>query len=516
MIFVTPACPADEYRNPIIHADYSDPDALRTDDGYYMTSSSFSHVPALPILHSKNLVHWEIVNHAIRRLPPGDHFDVPQHGNGVWAPSFREHDGRFYIYYGDPDFGIYVVTADDPRGEWTEPHLVKPGKGLIDPAPLWDDDGNAYLVHAWARSRAGFNNVLTLHRMSPDGLSVLDEGEVVVDGNQLEGWYTIEGPKLYKRDGLYYIFAPAGGVREGWQGVFRSKSIYGPYEQRIVLEQGGTEINGPHQGAWLTTPVGEDWFLHFQDKDVYGRIVHMQPMRWVDGWPVMGADPDDDGTGEPVLQHALPHAELDFTNVQPQSSDAFENGFNLAWQWQANPQPEWLGEPAPGRLRLNTVEMPENFWQAGNLLMQKFPAEAFSVKTRFEFSPAAAGDAAGLVVFGYDYSWTGLVFDGRGLQLQQRIRNEARDGSEERVVAEQPFEGGSLYLRLDVEKGAVSRFSVSSDGLHYEPFGETFTARQARWVGAKAGLFAGRPGVEEGGNGRTGFADFSDWQVTVR
>ena len=390
------------YRNPVIHADYSDPDALRADDGYYMTSSSFSHVPALPILFSRDLVHWELVNHAIGRLPPGDHFDTPRHGEGVWAPAFREHDGRFYIYYGDPDFGIYVVTADHPRGKWSDPRRIKAGKGLIDPAPFWDDDGTAYLVHAWAKSRAGFNNVLTLHRMSPDGLEILDGGGGFVDGNRLEGWGTIEGPKLYKRDGLYYIFAPAGGVRNGWQGVFRSERIEGPYEERIVLEQGDTVVNGPHQGAWLTTPAGADWFLHFQDKDVYGRIVHLQPMRWVDGWPVMGRDPDGDGTGQPVLQHAVPHPEVSVLNVHPQTSDDFDDGFNLAWQWQANPQPDWLGEASPGRLRLNAVPMPENFWQAGNLLMQKFPAEAFSVEVHADVTALTADDAAGLVVFGFD------------------------------------------------------------------------------------------------------------------
>ncbi|MGD9021126.1 MAG: glycoside hydrolase 43 family protein [Lysobacterales bacterium] len=501
------------YTNPVIHADYSDPDALRTDDGYYMTSSSFSHVPGLPILHSNDLVHWRIVNHAIPRLPPGDHFDRPQHGNGVWAPSFRRHDGRFYIFYGDPDFGIYVVTADDPRAEWSEPYLLKPGKGLIDPAPFWDDDGKAYLVHAWAKSRAGFNNVLTLHSMSPDGRSVLDEGKIVVDGNTIEGWFTIEGPKLYKRDGWYYIFAPAGGVRNGWQGVFRARSIHGPYEHRIVLEQGDTEINGPHQGAWLTTSAGDDWFLHFQDKDTYGRIVHLQPLRWIDGWPVMGADPDGDGTGAPVLEFAAPHPEVGAAGMQPQTSDDFSDGFNLAWQWQANPQAGWLGEAPTGSLRLNAVPMPANFWEAGNLLMQKFPAEAFSAQVKMAFSPAATGDTAGLVVFGYDYNWVGLVRDGEDLLLQQHVRKEARAGGDEAIVASKPVEGKALNLRVDVGPGGKCEFSVSKDGIEFKPFGQPFTARQARWVGAKVGLFAGS--LVEGEGAAAGFAEFGDWRVVI-
>lgn len=504
------------YTNPVIHADYSDPDALKTDDGYYMTSSSFSHVPGLPILHSDDLVNWTIVNHAVRRLPPGSHFDTPGHGNGIWAPAFREHGGQFYIYYGDPDFGIYVVTAQDPRGAWTEPRLVKQGKGLIDPAPFWDEDGSAWLVHAWAKSRAGFNNILTLHRMSPDGLSLLDEGDLVVDGNRIDGWRTIEGPKLYKRDGYYYIFAPAGGVRNGWQGVFRSKSINGPYEHRIVLEQGRTEINGPHQGALLTSPSGEDWFLHFQDKDVYGRIVHLQPVTWEDGWPVMGSDQDGDGTGEPVMEFRLPRPDSRIPEIRPQTSDDFQAGHNLAWQWQANPQSRWTGESPEGRLRLNAVEMPDNFWHAGNLLMQKFPAESFSASVGVEFSPSGQGDAAGLVVFGYDYSWIGLVRRGESVYLQHRVRRDAREGGAELVAASAAVTSERLILRVDVSPGAVCTFSYSLDGTEYKRFGQSFTARQARWVGAKIGLFTGNVTGRQGKEAGTGFADFSDWRVTTR
>ena len=395
------------YSNPIIHADYSDPDALCTDDGYYLTSSSFSHVPALPILHSKDLVNWEIVNHAIDRLPPGDYFDTPRPGEGVWAPSFREHGGRFFIYYGDPDFGIYVVTAEDPRGEWSEPKLILPGKGLIDPAPFWDDDGKAYLVHAWAKSRAGFNNVLTLHRMSPDGLEILDEGRVVIDGNQLEGWRTVEGPKLYKKDGFYYVFAPAGGVRNGWQGAFRSKSIYGPYEHRIVLEQGDTAVNGPHQGAWVKTPDGDDWFLHFQDKDSYGRIVHLQPMRWVDDWPVMGADPDGNGTGKPVLQYALPLPELASADVQLQTSDAFENGFRAG--------PADIGDPV--RAQNQAVDVPLAIVTASEIVGE--------IETLFRIGGAARVEAI-------DGPADGLLAGGG---LQQHLAAAAIDHQTDAILA---------------------------------------------------------------------------------
>src|SRR5512134_725684 len=171
------------FRNPILHADYSDPDAVRIGDDYYLISSSFTAVPGIPVLHSKDLVNWRIINHALPRLVPDDSFREPQHGGGVWAPSLRHHDGRFWIYYPDPDRGIFVTTSHDPHGRWSAPALVKAGKGLIDPCPLWDEDGRVYLVHAWARSRAGFNNVLTLHELSADGRRVEDDGRILIDGN---------------------------------------------------------------------------------------------------------------------------------------------------------------------------------------------------------------------------------------------------------------------------------------------------------------------------------------------
>jgi beta-xylosidase len=260
------------YSNPIIHADYSDPDVIRVGNDFYMTASSFNCSPGLPVLHSVNLVNWEIIGYALQKQPPFDVFNFPQHGNGVWAPAIRYHNGEFFIYWGDPDFGIYVVKAKNPEGPWSEPHLVHAAKGWIDPCPFWDDDGKAYLVHAFAGSRSGIKSVLVINEMSPCGLSIDEKCTLVFDGH--ENHRTIEGPKLYKRNGYYYIFAPAGGVKPGWQTVLRSKNIYGPYEIKTVLHQGNTPINGPHQGGWVELESGESWFIHFRDKDAYGRIVY--------------------------------------------------------------------------------------------------------------------------------------------------------------------------------------------------------------------------------------------------
>jgi beta-xylosidase len=346
----TPDLGNGQYKNPVIYADYSDPDVCRKGDNYYLVSSSFDAVPGLPILHSNDLVNWTIIGHALLRQPPFDHFSKPQHGNGAWAPAIRYHNNEFYIYYPDPDFGIYLVKAEDPAGPWSEPILVQTGKGLIDPCPLWDDDGKVYLVHAYAGSRAGIKSILTINRLNEEGTKFLDDGVLVYDGHGIDP--TVEGPKIYKKNGYYYIFAPAGGVSNGWQLVLRSKNIYGPYERRVVMAQGKTTINGPHQGAWIETPQGNSWFIHFSEKGAYGRIVYLEPMKWADDWPVMGIDHSGKGIGEPVYAYKKPDGKA-YPAATPQTSDEFNNNkLGLQWQWQANPEATWLFTSGLGYLRL--------------------------------------------------------------------------------------------------------------------------------------------------------------------
>lgn len=258
------------YTNPVLFADYSDPDVCAVGDDYYLTASSFNCIPGLPILHSRDLVNWTIIGHALQEQLPKEIFDQPQHGKGVWAPAIRHHNGLFYIYWGDPDLGIFMVQSERPDSGWSLPVCVISGRGMIDPCPLWDDDGRCYLVNGWAASRAGLNSVLTVRELSADGTRAIGKPRIVFDGGQEN--FTSEGPKFYKRDGYYWIMNPAGGVEMGWQLAMRSKSPYGPYEWRRVMWQGKTTVNGPHQGAWVHTSQGEDWFLHFNDRFAYRRV----------------------------------------------------------------------------------------------------------------------------------------------------------------------------------------------------------------------------------------------------
>lgn len=497
------------YKNPILYADYSDPDVIRVGRDYYMTASSFTNFPGLPVLHSRDLVNWTILSHAVQRYPDPA-FDTPQHGKGIWAPSIRHHKGMFYIIWGDPDSGIYRVRAKSPEGPWDQPLLILPGKGLIDPCPLWDDDGRAWLVHGWAGSRAGVKSLLTVHPMAPDASQVSPEGRHVFDGHEKHP--TLEGPKFYKRNGYYYIFAPAGGVTGGWQNVLRSKDIYGPYEDRIVLAQGSTAVNGPHQGGWIKTPDGRDWFLHFQDAGAYGRIIHLQPVEWKDDWPVMGVDPDGDGKGEPVLSWQKPAVKGRFPVMTPAESDEFDGDtLGLQWQWQANPSIRWFARiRGTDYLRLFAIALPykeANLWQVPNLLLQKFPAPNFTATAKVRLVPEEMSVRGGLTVFGEDYACIELTGQDKKIRLRHWVCRQAADGSGETIVHEQPLEGDSVFLRVQVAApDAVCRFSYSMDGKQFTQVGEEFKAQPGRWIGAKVGLYC----ISQAGSKAGGYLD-ADW-----
>lgn len=495
------------YKNPVINADYSDPDAIRVGNDFYMIASSFDAVPGLPILHSTDLVNWGIIGHALKRQPPFEVFDKTQHGNGVWAPALRYQNNEFYIYYPDPDFGIYMIRSKNILGPWSEPLLVEAGKGLIDPCPFWDDDGKVYLAHAYAGSRAGIKSILVIKEMSTDGTKTISEGKLVFDGHDADP--TLEGPKLYKRNGYYYIFAPAGGVSTGWQLVLRSRNIYGPYERKVVMDQGKTSVNGPHQGAWVTTKSGEDWFLHFQDKDAIGRVVHLQPMQWKNDWPVIGVDKDGDGIGNPVLTHKKPDVAISSAIQTPVESDEFDQtNLGLQWQWQANPKATWhFMDPGKGMLRLFAIardSAARNLWEVPNVLLQKFPNDAFTITTKISFSPNTkiAGEKVGLTTMALSYASIAVKSkkDGNYLVFTSCENADKRTIESETELVK--LNQKEVYFRLKMQADTTYILSYSLNGINFREAGK-MKARPGKWIGVKAGLFAT-------GNTKTNDAGFMD------
>ncbi len=524
------------YFNPVLHEDYSDPDVCRVGEDYYMTASSFNCFPGLPILHSLDLVNWTLVGAALTDYPgPGwdgdrDAFKTSvQHANGVWAPAIRYHAGWFYIFCGDPDRGIFMVRTQDPRGRWEDPVWLVKAKGFIDPCPLWDEDGRAWLSHAAAGSRAGLKSVVFVAPMAPDGTRLLGPSRIVYDGHRTQP--TIEGTKFYKRNGSYYIFAPAGGVSTGWQTVLRADNPFGPYEERIVMAAAEGTINGPHQGGWVETPAGESWFLHFQDKGAYGRIVHLQPMVWQqDGWPVIGEDPDGDGIGQPVKSWPAPYGIPNAVRTaacqsRTDRSSMGPYGLPHEWQYPAVPSPYWHYTLPDGGIRLYSagqrgrVKAPD-WWQMPNLLLQKFPEERFFVSAKLVFHPnpklGEMQETAGFLVAGDEFAGFRMTALREGVSLDYILSgksekellalefgDEVESWTYEEALSTIPYDDdreATLWVRLEVRAkaaetpvpDAVCRFYYSHDGKRYVRAGESFTARPEQWIGARFGFFCNR------------------------
>lgn len=492
------------YRNPILNADYSDPDVVRLGDKYYMVASDF-HFIGMQVLESYDLVNWHIVSQIY------DRFDYPgwdtnkRYAGGSWAPSIRWHDGRLWVFFCTPHEGLFMSTATDPAGPWTPLHCVKRVEKWEDPCPLWDDDGQAYLGH----SLHGAGPII-VHRMSPDGRQLLDEGHTVYEGP------VAEGTKWLKRDGRYYLSIPEGGVGEGWQTLLRADNIYGSYQRRVVLEQGSTAVNGPHQGALVDTPDGSEWwFVHFQSVHPLGRVVHLQPARWTaDGWLTIGEDYDGNGIGEPVMSYAKPKTDADTRPELPQMSDEFtsdnlywrghrQSALGLQWQWCHNPVDSmWSLSERDGWLTLHAMPA-DSLRLCRNMLTQKVTGYRSEATTLVDCRRLVAGTFAGLLCTGKTFRGIGVSRDGIFTECDGR-REPVALGSYDTV-----------WLRVTIDNNINShRFYYSTDGETFIPAGSPFAMRDGYWKGLRIGLFC-YDTTQTATTAQSGTAQFDFFRYTV-
>lgn len=375
-----------------------------------------------------------------------------------------------------------MSTAKSAHGPWSPLHCVQHVEKWEDPCPFWDDDGQVYLGRS--RHRAG---PIIVHRMSADGRTLLDEGVTVYTGP------VAEGTKFMKRNGYYYLIIPEGGVGTGWQTVLRARNIYGPYERRVVLEQGTTAINGPHQGALVEGSNGEWWFYHFQETPVLGRIVHLQPARWVDDWPVIGTDRDGNGIGEPVDMWKKPAIANKATNVAPfalQQSDEFGSTLGLQWQWNHNPvDSHWSLTERKGWLTLRAMPA-DSLKLCRNQLTQKVVGYRSTTTTLMQQKGHCR---AGLFISGKLFRGVGLATDGIFVEV----------GGKQHIVRRGKF--AKVWLRIDIDaERNQHQFYYSTDGKRYEKAGEPFAMRGGYWKGIRTGLFC---------YGQDGLAQFDYYRV---
>jgi beta-xylosidase len=460
------------YRNPILKCDFSDPDILRVGADFYMLASDF-HFVGIQVLHSRDLVNWQIINQIFSRLTMDEKYDQMRgYGQGTWAPAWGYHDGKFYAFVCTPFEGLFMWRTDDPAKNWSEMVTVKRVERWEDRCPFWDEDGQAYLIHS--HKGAG---PLILHKMSSDGTQLLDEGVEIYRGP------TAEGPKFLKRRGYYFIFLPEGGVETGWQTVLRSRNIYGPYERRIVLPAGS-----PHQGGVVELPSGESWFVGFKSAGHLGRVTHLLPVKWgEDDWPVFGDN------GQPVDSCKKPNVGQEFPIQHVETNDDFKAPtLSPIWQWNHNPVDEaWSLTERPGWLRLRGLPA-DSLATARNTLTQKIWGDGGVIKLKMDVSAMSEGQRAGLAfVSGDEFGWVGV----RCANGRKQI---VWDWGEGPMVEENEVWLGASY---SLSWGLF--FSGNGANRPFVNVGKTVQLRFAYWKGARPAIFC-----FGGGNGHVDVAEF--------
>lgn len=464
------------YSNPMIHADYPDCEVIRVGSDYYYESSSFHWIPGDPILHSKDLVNWKPIGFAIPNYIWDKRYNLEgnqnRYGAGSWAPTLRYHDGTFYsacyVWTKGWQDGRFMITrAKQIQGPW-QTNLID--QKLYDPGLFFDDDGKVYVVHG--------QNDIYVTELDSDLRKVITPPKLVYSGHQ---YY--EGSHAYKINGFYYLFNTSGSK----QHVLRSKSIYGPYEHKIVLD---SSLNFPgsglHQGALVDTPGGQWWAIIFQDHGKTGRVPFLLPVNWQDGWPMV----------QPVLTHTKPDTGAPQQPIDPgwRSDDFSTPTLGLQWQWNHQPvDSAWSLTERPGWLRLRTARVVDALRRAPNTLGMQVLAPDSGAVVKLDIANMKDGDIAGLSLFSKESTMIAAVGDAdkRHIAVMTQFSNGQKFDCKE--VATAPLEGKTLWLRAQVPyREYAIQYSYSTDGKTFTALGEKLGMPDdffADWLAPRYAIF---------------------------
>ena len=509
------------FKNPVLWSDYNNLDVILVGSDFYMIAASH-HFMGMPVLHSKDGVNWTLLTRIYRRLDLDPRYNTPgqAYQDGTWAPAIRYHEGRFYVYVTTPTEGLIMSSTADAAGPWDPWLVVKAVAGWEDPCPFWDDVKNAggdgpngekaYLI----RSQTGAGPLI-VQQMSWDGKQLLGTTTTVANGP------TLEGPKLGKRNSYYYIFAPEGGIDAGYQVVWRSSAILGPYTSKTILERGTTATNGPHQGSWIDLPNGQSWFYHFQQNGGWGRIGHLEPAQWgTDDWPKIGVDLDGNGIGEPVAQPKKPDVGATFPITVPASSDEFDGSdLGVQWLWNHNPDDtKWSLTARPGWLRLSAQPLAsksgtsaasgsvpfveDSIIFAYNTVVQLAMGKVASAVTKLDTTGIVDGQRAGITLFGQTYGWIGVVGTAGKSVVRANIDGTYTTGP--------TLTATTVYLKASMSASSQISFAYSTDGVSFTALGGSVTVGRTWFEGIKFGLFTYNLSTAVAG----GVADFDYFHYT--
>ncbi|KPK85322.1 MAG: hypothetical protein AMS27_07625 [Bacteroides sp. SM23_62_1] len=447
------------YTNPLIPADFPDPDVILVDDTYYMVTTTMFVFPGVTVLKSHDLVNWEYCSNAVPRFDFSPCYDLDgcnRYSHGQWATSIKYHNGRFYLLFITLDEGGFLCSAVNPEGPW---EIRKLPRGFYDPGLFFDDDGRIYVAHGYGE--------ISITELDSN-FAPKDEDVLVYTGDIRDG---LEGTHVYKINGYYYLYCTYGGL-DGIQVALRSKKIYGPYEQKVVIRDTTPGVNfGIHQGALVKTQTGEWWTILFVDSGPFGRFPSLQPVTWIDEWPMVGVD------GKAVVNCKKPNVGKDYPEKDLPVSDEFdETTLGMQWGWNHNPDPDrWSLTQRPGYLRLTTAKVVTSLREARNTLTQR-PFARYDQTiptagvTRMEVDHMKNGDIAGLAVFQDPYAYIAVKQDKGSKQLIMVNNGE--------IIASAPVEDNTIYLRTIASNHTrKATFEYSFDNKTFMALGDELSMR---------------------------------------
>jgi beta-xylosidase len=437
------------YTNPIIYSDFPDPDVIRVDSVYYMVSTTMFIFPGVTILKSYDLVNWEYCCNAVQRMDFSPCYNLDgcnRYSHGQWATSLKYHNGTYYLLFITLDEGGFLCTAKKPEGPWEIKHLPR---GFYDPGLFFDDDGKTYVAHGYSK--------ISITELDTNFVAKSND-VLVFEGDIRPG---LEGAHVYKINGYYYLYCTYGGG-DGFQVALRSRNIYGPYEQKIVIRDNGNLGTGLHQGALIQTQTGEWWTLIFQDGGAFGRFPSLQPVTWVDDWPMVGVN------GKGVVTYQKPNVGKEYPiKVLPTSDEFDSTQLGMQWGWNHNPDStKWSLTQNPGYLRLSTAKVVSNLREARNTLTQRI----FAYFSRTFVTPATIkmnidnmqdGDIAGLAIFQDPYAFIGIK-NNNGEKYVVMVNNG-------KTIDSTAVNTSNVYLR------ALAAYGTSRATFEYSVDNETFT-----------------------------------------
>ncbi len=509
------------YSNPLFYDEFSDPDMIRVGADYYLTGTTMHTMPGLPILHSRDLVNWRIIGYAFDRLDLGPEFRLEDgkeiYGQGIWAPSFRYHNGTYYIFANVNRFGLQVFRAANPRGPWSHNRI---DKGLHDLSVLFDDDGKIYAVYG-ART-------LRITELNQDLTAIVPGTDrVLIEPNLGMG----EGSHFYKIHGKYYIVSAIPGAHVPMKCA-RSDSLSGPWEVATISEDESLgigqgyrlkdnrqrtppfELNPPdpdprhsltlHQGGIVDTARGEWWGFSMQDHNSVGRLTSLSPVTWQDGWPYFGLPDNLKRTPSTWVKPTTGNTDP-VSSPYDRSDDFSGPKLQPVWQWNHLPDDSrWSLSERPGYLRLHSLPA-SDFWWARNSLTQRAIGPESIATTELDAGGLQPGDVAGLALLNLPYAWIGVARDANGYTIEnydQTIGKWARE----------PLNQSRLWLRVHCDFDTeLATFSYSANGKDFKPLGgELHTVFQLKtFQGVRFALFHYNSGGSPGGQ-----ADFNEFVVS--